>query len=468
MKKIIILLCISAVFTTQAQFLDDKPPTELELKVNNSNDVAALMKLAHDARKNKDYKSLVKVMEKVVKKKPFIPALKYQLAQAYSLAGNKSASYDTLIKLQKQGVYFDLQNDDALEIIKPHKVFDYIKKNMDVNGEHYGEGAEVFNINKSFSGLLFESLEYDKNSDSFLMGSLRDGSVIKIENNGKISRLIEAAPGGPKGPWAALNLAVDEKNDILWVGSAAISQFGKVDKETGGMAGLFKYQLSTGKLLTSVLIPENKRPSFIRDMHLTDQGDLYFIDGIKNLVLKIEKDSDQIKVVFSTGKYQNLRTITSDDTGTILYLSDNEEGIIVLNLTNQDIYNFPNQEALNLTGISDMIFDDNSLVILQNGFKPERILRLKLNDSKFVIEHMFPIESGNPDFNGMTYATIVDEGIFYIANSQLPKTNLYGGLIPGQQWEDMKVLSSPKHYKEKETLQYQKEIEEQKYKTGTK
>ena len=216
------------------------------------------------------------------------------------------------------------------------------------------------------------------------------------------------------------------------------------------------------------MVPENKRPTFIRDMHLTPKGDLFFIDGIKNLVLKIGKDSNDITVAFATQKYQNLRSITSDETGEILYVSDNEEGIIILSLKDLQIFNFSNKPDLNLTGISDMLFDDNSLIILQNGFKPERIMRLKLNDKKFVINRIIPIEAANPQFNNLSYGAVVGEGLFFIANSQLPKTNLYGGLLSGQDWEHMVVLSTNKHYKEAETLKFQEELEKQKQKVGGK
>ena len=468
MNKIFTLACLCFFVSANAQFLESKPPTDRELKINNANDVATLMRVAMIAKKEGKYDDLIKALEKVVKLKPSIPVFQYKLAQAYSLAGKKSEAYNALIALQKQGIYYDLANDPDLETIKVHNVFNYIKENMDISGQHYGEGVEAFNINKSFSGLLFESLTFDEKSQSFLMGSLRDGSVIKVESNGNISRLVEPTPGGKNGPWAALSLAADSKNNVLWVASAAISQFGKVDKETSGLSGIFKYELDTGKLISSILVPENKRPTFIRDMHLTPKGDLFFIDGIKNLVLKIGKDSNDITVAFATQKYQNLRSITSDETGDILYVSDNEEGIIILSLKDQQIFNFSNKPDLNLTGISDMLFDDNSLIILQNGFKPERIMRLKLNDSKFVINRIIPIEAANPQFNNLSYGAVVGEGLFFIANSQLPKTNLYGALLPGQEWEHMVVLSTNKHYKEAETIKFQEELEKQKQKVGGK
>lgn len=468
MKKIIITACLLISINIQAQFIEEKAPTNAELKTNNANNLNELLKLSYNAKAQKDYKNLIKILKKVVVLKPYAPLFKYQLAEAYALDDKKTEAFNELIAIQKQGFYYDLENNVNLANISSYPVFKYIKENMDANNQHFGEGVEAFNINKSFSGLLFESLAIDKNSPAFLMGSLRDGSVIKIAENGEITTLIPATQGGKEGPWATTDLEVDNKNDVLWVASAAVSQYGKLSKESAGLSGVFKYQLSTGKLLQSYILPENKRPSMVSSMSLTAKGDLYFIGSIKSVVLRIAKDSEQISLAFTSKKYKNLRNITSDDTGDILYISDADEGIVILNLLNQDIYNLPNAESLNLTGITDLIYDDNGLIIIQNEMKPERIMRLALNKSKFVIENIFPIEVANPQFNSLSRAAVIEGGLYYIANSQAIKANKYGGLIDGQQWENMLVLSSAKHYKEQETLDYNKKIEAQKKKTGAK
>lgn len=468
MKKILLLSLVYLSLTVDAQFIEAKPPTEFELKLNNTSNVTKLMALAAEAKKQKNHEYLQKTMEKVVSIKPNIPELNYQLAEAYALNNKKTKAFNALIELQKQGLYFDLGKNINFANIKGYPVFDYIKNNIDVNGQHYGEGKESFNINKSFSGLLFENIAFDANSQSFLMGSLRDGSIIKINtNNGNIEPLITAAKGGVDGPWAALDLAVDEKNDVLWVASSAISQFGKMTKATAGMAGIFKYKLSTGEFIKSYISPASKRPSLISRIHLTNQGKLYLLDTQNKEVLVWESKTDKISLALSLSQFNDVRSLTTDDKGEMLYLSDNEKGIMVVDMKNQKTYSIENNEALNLIGITDLNFDDNGLVIIQSGFFPERIMRLELNAEKNAIKNIFPIESSNPIFDSPSYGVVVGGGFYYIANSQIPKTNMYGGLLKGQQWQDMVILSSPKHYKEKDNLDYNEEINRLKKETGS-
>ena len=460
MKKIILLSLVYLCLTVDAQFLETEAPTEFELKLNNTSNVTELMALVAEAKKQKKYVYLQNTLEKVVSIKPNIPVLKYQLAEAYALNNEKTKAFNSLIELQKQGLYFDLENNINFANIKSYPVFDYIKNNIEVNGQHFGEGKESFNINKSFSGLLFENIAFDANSQSFLMGSLRDGSVIKVDTgNGDINLLITEAKGGTEGPWAALDLAVDEKNDVLWVASSAISQFGKMTKATAGMAGIFKYKLSTGEFIKSYISPASKRPSLISRIHLTSQGKLYLLDTQNKEILEWNNKTDKISLALTLSKFNDVRSLTTDETGDMLYLSDNEKGITIINMKNKKTYSIENSEALNLIGITDLSYDDNGLIIIQSGFNPERIMRLELNLEKNAIRNIFPIESSNPAFDSPSYGVVVGDGFYYIANSQIQKTNMYGGLMKGQQWQDMAILSSPKHYKEKDSLEYNKKID---------
>jgi hypothetical protein len=189
---------------------------------------------------------------------------------------------------------------------------------------------------------------------------------------------------------------------------------------------------------------------------------------MKNLVLKLDQKTNKYSVVFNTKEYHSLRNITSDETGNFLYLNDIERGIVVINLKTQKIYNLASSGSLNLMNISDLIYDDHGLIIIQNGFSPERVLRLNLKGDNINIGNILPIESNHPTFNSPSYGVVVDEGLYFIANSQLPKTNRLGGLLKNQQWENLVIISSPKHHQEKATLEYQKAIEKYKKKSGIK
>lgn len=462
MKNLVILISLIFAFSVQSQFLEKTPPSSFDLELNNAKEFNTVYKLSIKSYTDKNYTDFLDAVEKLVDLKPNNPSLQFKLAEAYALTNRKTQAFNTLIKLQKQGLYYDLSKNVNFDNINKYPVFEYIKNNMDASKNHYGEGQEVLSIDSGNSALLFESIEFNPNNISFLLGSLRDGSIVKIDEKGQASLFVAASQGGTEGPWAVFDMKVDSKNNVLWVASSSVSQFSKMTKDTIGLAGLFKYDLNSGQLLDRILLPNTKKPQLISSMHLTSAGDIYFVESFNNIILKLENGSKDIKIILSSPVYKNIRSITLDEQGQNLFFSDNESGIISVDLSKGTFVSIGNTEALNLTGISDLIYDEGGLIFIQNSFKPQRVMRLDLDETKTQVTNILPLESAHPLFNFPTVGTVVENDFYYIANSQLPKANQLGGLNRGKKWDKLSIVRTDKRYNVKGREEYNKEIEQHK------
>lgn len=464
MKNLFIFISLLFSISTNAQFLEKSPPSSFDVELNNAQEFASVYQLASKSYADKSYEDFLNAVKKLVELKPNNTDLQFKLAEAFALVNRKTEAFNTLIKIQKQGLYFDLSKSSNFDNINKYPVFEYIKNNMDSSGAHYGEGQEVFGIDSPNSALLFESIEFDPSNMSFLLGSVRDGSVIKIDDRGQASVLVQPTTGGIDGPWAVFDMKADQKNNVLWVASSSVSQYAKMSKATLGMSGLFKYDLSSGKLLNKFLLPKVKKPQLISSIHLTNTGDVYFIESYNNVILKLENNSSDIKLVLSSPIYKNMRSITLDEKAEYLFFSDSESGIVSVNLATSRFVSMGNSESLNLSGISDLIYDENSLMIIQNSIKPQRVMRLELDASKTKVTNILPIESAHPLFNFPTVGTIVGNDFYYIANSQWAKTNPLGGLLKNKKWEKLSILRSEKKYNVEGREDYDDQINQHKKK----
>jgi hypothetical protein len=74
----------------------------------------------------------------------------------------------------------------------------------------------------------------------------------------------------------------------------------------------------------------------------------------------------------------------------------------------------PNMEY-NLAG---MYFYKNSLIAIQNGIRPHRVVRFFLNKNFDGVERAEIIEANNPLFNEPTLGVLVQGTFYYVANSQ--------------------------------------------------
>ena len=76
---------------------------------------------------------------------------------------------------------------------------------------------------------------------------------------------------------------------------------------------------------------------------------------------------------------------------------------------------------MSLALIDGLYFYRGSLVAVQNGFRPERLVQFALNEGLDRADSVRILESNNPRFQFPTTGVVVGSTFYYIANSQLMK-----------------------------------------------
>ncbi len=75
-------------------------------------------------------------------------------------------------------------------------------------------------------------------------------------------------------------------------------------------------------------------------------------------------------------------------------------------------------KTLNLGGIDGLYLWNNHLIVIQNGIKPQRVMRLALDASGTKVEAIRPLAVAQPDFNYPSFGALQGEDIYYFASSQ--------------------------------------------------
>jgi hypothetical protein len=71
-----------------------------------------------------------------------------------------------------------------------------------------------------------------------------------------------------------------------------------------------------------------------------------------------------------------------------------------------------------VTGIDGLVWADGSLIGIQNGVRPHRVARHRLDPSLERVEEMTVLERGNPHFDEPTLGVRVGRDFYFVANSQ--------------------------------------------------
>ncbi len=470
MKKLLPLLLIIMSTPLVAQALEDNQlsPQDktFQQEIMRANYIPQLLQVAEGTMKKKQHKRHLMVWERIAQLEPNNPEFQFELARAYALVDEKTGAYNALVKLQNAGLSYQIDGDDSFTNIQGTKVYDYIVNGMKDNATAYGEGKVVATVDDSFSGMLFENMVYDKNNQRFLLASIRSGEIYQIDQQGQFSPFISDA-NPEKGPWGAVDMVLANDNKSLWVASASMPQFNGVTEQNLGRAMISQYRLSDGELIKRVVFGDSQTPQLLTALHMGHAGALYFLSLFDKTIYQLNADSDKPEKVIELPGLNAIKAITSNTDDSYLYVTDFEKGLYVIDIATQKVGNMDPKGERFFTGISDLFYVDGDLVGIQSGVSPARVMRFDLAQD-LLIKMTFPVEASHPDFVTLGNGTLVDNHVYYVANSQWGKMDMGGNLIEGENWQPLKIMKSPIDYRMQEHIDNQKRIEEIKKKRGIK
>ncbi|MGJ8664203.1 MAG: hypothetical protein ACSHWU_11150, partial [Marinicella sp.] len=367
MKQTSICLILLWNLAVNAQALDPEQAFKDDLSKINS--IPQLLELAGNTFKAEQYSRQELVLKRLIELRPFNPDFKFALAKAYALQDKKTEAYNDLIEMQKAGLSYPIGDKEGFDNIRETKVFGYIEDGMNKNAEPFGIGSKEFEVSQHYSGMLFENLAYDAVADRFLLGSVRSGSVYQYNKDGGFTEFIAAADPAT-GPWGVIDLVVDQKADLLWTSSATLPHYNGTTQVNFGHAMISKYKLSTGELLKNFAMPKTQQPMLFTAMHVSSGQNLYFINAFNTGVYKISNNSDEVEPILALPSLTAIKAITSNTQESVLYVSDFDQGVIMVNLESKQMAPLVREDKGFFAGISDLFYDQGDLVAIQSGVSP--------------------------------------------------------------------------------------------------
>jgi sugar lactone lactonase YvrE len=402
-----------------ASFLaTSSPPLAAQLKVAAPqplpDSVVELRGLANQYYEQEDHVRFSAVMDKLVKLRPYNSEYMYQLTLSYALQGERRMAYDTMLKMQKQGLSYDFNNTEDSVLIRNTQVYDYVNDLMVRAGQPAGVADVQFTLPADV--VMPETIAWDAAGNRFLVGTVRDGLVLEVSPTGETRELLRADT--ENGMWSVFDLAIDNERNRLWISSAANRNFSGFSIPDQGRSALFEYDLKTLELVRRYPVPVDGLSHSLGNMALAPNGDIYVADGLFPVIYRKAADADKLQPMASLQGLVSLRGITLSSDGNVLYIADHEMGISVIDLKRQAVGKLIAPETLNLGGIDGINFSDGHLVIIQNGISPQRVMRLTLDPTLTQVETIAPLAVALEAFDFPNFGTIVGDDLWFFGNSQ--------------------------------------------------
>lgn len=370
-------------------------------------------KLAISSYESGDYLKFVQATMRLRNARPYEPQYMIGMVAGSSLVGRIKSAYSYMHLMQQQGLTYDFNQTADTESIRGTEVYDYLNNLLVKAAEPSGEGETAFELPKSDT--YPETLTWDASANRFLTATLEGGKILAISPEGKVSELLSA--NKENGLRAIYGLAVDAERKRLWVSTSATPAFGDLSEGELGKTALLEFDLDSLKLLNRFEPPADQYPHFFGSLGLTPQGDVFVMDRAVPLVFIKPQAGNSLSLFLGNFELTGLRDLTLSDDGKWLFLADAALGIMVVDLDKNAANSLVGPESLNLGGISGLDFARGSLYMVQNGIKPQRLIRMDLDTTGTNVINSVPLASGLEVYDAPSFPVVQGDDVFYLAGS---------------------------------------------------
>lgn len=345
--------------------------------------------------------------------RPYQGQYMYNIVRAAALQDQKSEAYEMMLKMQRQGMSYDFnQTEDTLNI-RQTQVYTYVNDLMVEAGKPAGEGTVAFRLPGNPSD--FQAMAWDPSRNRYLVGTAEKGQVLAVGEDGTAEVLLEASDGN--GMWSVNGLAVDAARNRLWISSAATPKFSRFTPILQNNGGLFEFNLETLELVRPYFLPIDRLPHELGSLALTDDGHVYVIDRALPVVYTKLPGGDRLEPFVASKELVSFSDIAVTPDNSRLFVADRVKGIFVVDPVAEQASMLGGPDNLNLGGIEGVEYAAGELFIVQSGFQPQRLMRLKLAASGSEVETVAPMAVALAEFDGPGAGALREDALFYFANS---------------------------------------------------
>ncbi len=398
-------------------------------------DVGALYNDAMAAYKQKNFAVFIAKTEEMLRLRPHHERYMYNLAAGYALTGRKSEAIALLSQAAAMGfVYPDIEKDPDFAALREEPDFDVAQKRLAANQQPITHSEQAFTVHEK--GLVPEGLAYDPNTKTFFLGSVYRRKIVSVNSKGEARDFSHP----PDELWSVMGMKVDTKRHRLWVCTAGHKQMEYAKAEDDGKTAIFSYKLPGGKLLKKYFVPDDGKKHWLGDLTLDSRGNVYASDSASPALFVIRAEKDEIELLCAGQPFVNLQGLTLTPDETKLLVADYLKGFFLVDLQTKQVTPVAIPDNVAAQGCDGIYRVGNDIIAVQNGIKPNRVVRLTFSNDWRAIEKLEVLEANNPVFDEPTLGVVVGNKFYFIANSQWAAIDEDGQLAPDDKLRDPIIL----------------------------
>lgn len=354
-------------------------------------------------------------LERASRAWPGQPAYWWALAQVAAAQNDTAAVLRVLGGYAALGLGRDLAASAQLRGYATLPAFAVVVAAHDRNRSAFDAGRTLFTLPDS--SFYPEGLAYNPRTRSYFITSVRQRTIAEVAADGTVRELL---PRARPDVGAVLAAAVSQDAGKLWATTAGIPQMAGYAAQDSALATLMRIDIATGAIEKSWPLPPANVPKVPGDVAIGRDGRIYISDS-RNAVLYAFDAERETFATITSPLFRSLQGIAPTDDARILYVADYSHGLLRVNVASGEVARVEDAAATTSLGCDGMDWHAGSLICVQNGVAPARIVRFDLTADGMRITRAVLLDRGLPVADEPTSGRVVDGRFVYIANSQWEK-----------------------------------------------
>jgi len=354
-----------------------------------------------------------------------LPAIDYDLAVAEARLGNGERALEWLQTFADMGLFQDAERDADLASVRSLPGYPRVMQRVTANLEPVTRGAVAFTL--ADADLVAEDIAYDSVRHRFLVSSVHRRKIIAVDSAGRASDFTRA---GSDSTWGIFAVHVDAARQLLWATTAATPAAQGYARADSGRSALLAYDLATGVLRARLDPPDPRRAHVLGDITVGADGTVYISDAASGAVYVATPGARALAVLVPPGTFTSPQTPALSADEKRLFVADYARGVAVIDLSSRGVSWLGHPGNVALAGTDGLYRVGNTLLAVQNGTTPNRVVRALLDTAMTRVLDAQVLERAKPAVSDPTHGVIVGDTFYFIARSGWDRVHEDGTITP--------------------------------------
>jgi len=388
------------------------------------------------AFRNHDLVTARQEIERAARAWPTQPAYPWGLVLVTARQSDTAALRGALQAYADLGLGRDLASDSSVARFLELPGFPALEAAHDRNRSPLTRGSPL----ASFPDSTFwpEGTDYDSATGRFYLASVRHRTVAEWRPGGKVRELW---PRDQHQFGAILGVRADPRRHRIWATTSGLPQMEGFVPADSAIAALLEINAESGTIQRRWDLPPAPGGHVLGDLAIGPHGDVFLTDSNQPVLYRLRPNADTLERL-SNPLFHSLQGLAPTPDGR-LYLADYSHGLLRVDLVTNTVHRLADAPHSTSLGCDGIVWYHGSIIAVQNGVSPPRIVRFELDGAGGSIIGVTVLDRNLPIADEPTIGTIAGNRFVYVANSQWDKHGNDGTVTPGARLTAPILLAVP-------------------------